>query len=109
MKMEDDLNFLEKRDNLNFFENGSQPKKIMQPKTIKSKNNGCGTAPGNLFYSFMQNSVKICIILWFNFRNLPRVKHFTIVASLQSRAQSDVHLGLPCGALLIKIIIGIDL
>ena len=22
--------------------------KIMQPKTIKSKNNGCGTAPGNL-------------------------------------------------------------
>ena len=23
-------------------------KKIMQPKTIKSKTNGCGTAPGNL-------------------------------------------------------------
>ena len=23
-------------------------KKIMQPKTIKIKNNGCGTAPGNL-------------------------------------------------------------
>ena len=22
----------------------------MQPKTIKSKNNGCGTAPGNLVY-----------------------------------------------------------
>ena len=25
-------------------------KKIMQPKTIKSKNNGCGTALGNLVY-----------------------------------------------------------
>ena len=23
-------------------------KKIMQPKTIKTKNNGCGTDPGNL-------------------------------------------------------------
>ena len=23
-------------------------KKIMQPTTIKSKDNGCGTAPGNL-------------------------------------------------------------
>ena len=22
----------------------------MQPKTIKSKNNGCGSAPGNLVY-----------------------------------------------------------
>ena len=41
-----------------FFENGRQPQffvngrrpqqKIMQPKTIKSKDNGCGTAPGNL-------------------------------------------------------------
>jgi hypothetical protein len=40
-----------------FFEKGRRPqffgkcktsKKIMQPKTIKSKNNGCGTAPGNL-------------------------------------------------------------
>ena len=25
-------------------------KKIIQPTTIKSKNNGCGTAPGNLVY-----------------------------------------------------------
>ena len=24
------------------------PQKIMQPKTIKSKNNGCSTAPGNI-------------------------------------------------------------
>jgi hypothetical protein len=26
-------------------------KKIMQPKTIETKNNGCGTAPGNLVSS----------------------------------------------------------
>ena len=25
-------------------------KKMMPPKTIKSKSNGCGTAPGNLVY-----------------------------------------------------------
>jgi hypothetical protein len=37
-----------KEDDLNFFENGKRPKTIMQPKTIKSKNNGCGTALGNL-------------------------------------------------------------
>ena len=24
----------------------------MQPKTIKSKNNGCGSAPGNLVYIY---------------------------------------------------------
>ena len=28
-------------------------KKIMQPTTIKSKDNGCGTAPGNLVYIYM--------------------------------------------------------
>ena len=28
-------------------------KKTMQPKTIKSKNNSCGTAPGNLVVMFM--------------------------------------------------------
>ena len=27
-------------------------KKIMQPTTIKSKDNGCGTAPGNLVWNF---------------------------------------------------------
>ena len=27
---------------------GRRPQKKMQPKTIKSKNNGCGTASGNL-------------------------------------------------------------
>ena len=33
----------------------------MQPKTIKSKNNGCGTAPGNLVgltYSHNQTKIK---------------------------------------------------
>ena len=28
-------------------------KKIMQPKTIKSKNNDCGTAPGNQVLDFI--------------------------------------------------------
>ena len=46
--MEDDLNLFEKGRRPNFFENRRRPKKKMQPKTIKSKNNGCGTAPGNL-------------------------------------------------------------
>ena len=47
--MEDDHTFFKKEDDLNFFENGRRPqKKIMQAKTIKSKNNSCGTAPGNL-------------------------------------------------------------
>ena len=27
--------------------------KVLQPKTIKNKNNGCGTAPGNLVFHFM--------------------------------------------------------
>ena len=40
--MEDDLNLWKMEDNLNFWENGRQP------KTIKSKINGCCTAPGNL-------------------------------------------------------------
>ena len=39
MKKEDVLIFLKNEDDL---------KKIIQPKTIQSKNNGCGTAPGNL-------------------------------------------------------------
>ena len=46
--MEYNLIFLKKEDNLNFLENVRRPQKKMQPKTIKSKNNGCGTAPGNL-------------------------------------------------------------
>ena len=47
--MEDDLNyFLKKEDDLNFLKMDDDLKKIMQPKTIKSKNNDCSTAPGNL-------------------------------------------------------------
>ena len=37
--MEDDLKYLKKEDDLNFLGKGRRPKKIMQPKTIKSKNN----------------------------------------------------------------------
>ena len=48
LKMEDNLNLFEKGRRHNFFENGRQPQKKMQPKTTKSKNNGCGTDPGNL-------------------------------------------------------------
>ena len=33
---------------LNFMKMETISKNIMQPKTSKSKNNGCGTAPGNL-------------------------------------------------------------
>jgi hypothetical protein len=40
LKMEDDLIFFDK-DRLS-------QKKIMQTKTIKSKNNGCGTTPNKL-------------------------------------------------------------
>ena len=51
--MEDDLNFFEKGRRPQFFGKcKTTSKKIMQPKTIKSKNNGCGTAPGNLVHQF---------------------------------------------------------
>jgi hypothetical protein len=59
--------FLKMEDDLKIFENGRRPnfflkmtliflkkkddlKKMMQPKTSKSTNNGCGTAPGNLVF-----------------------------------------------------------
>ena len=49
--MEDNINyFLKKEDNLNFLIMEYDLKKIMQPKTIKSKSNDCGTAPGNLVF-----------------------------------------------------------
>jgi hypothetical protein len=64
--MEDDLNFFEK----------ARPQKKMQPKTITSKNNGCGTAPGNLviqiiiqlqikkrLYVLVNYKVKSCVML----------------------------------------------
>ena len=34
-------------------------KKIMQPKTIKSKNKGCGTALGNLVIQFLSRYLQI--------------------------------------------------
>ena len=46
--MEDDLNLFEKGRRPNFLKIEDDLKKKMQPKKIKSKNNGCGTAPGNL-------------------------------------------------------------
>ena len=46
--MEDDLNFFKGRRPQFFSKWKTTSKKIMQPKTIKTKNNGCGTAPGNL-------------------------------------------------------------
>ena len=52
--MEDDLNLFERGRRLNIFKNETNLKKIMQPKTIKSKDNGCGTAPGNLVHIFDQ-------------------------------------------------------
>ena len=52
--MEDDLNLFEKGRRHNFFEKRRRPqKKIMQPKTINIKNNGCGTAPDNLVSLFV--------------------------------------------------------
>ena len=54
--MEEDINyFLKKEDHLNFLKMDDDLKKIMQPKTINSKNNDCGTAPGNLVYIYMRN------------------------------------------------------
>ena len=47
--MEDDLNIIFlKEDNINFLKMEDNIKKIMQPKTSKSKNNDCDTAPCSL-------------------------------------------------------------
>ena len=46
--MDDDLTFLKKEDDLNFFENGRRPQKNNASKTIKIKKYGFATAPGNL-------------------------------------------------------------
>ena len=50
--MEDDLTFVVKEDDLNFLENGNDPKQNNatknKVKTIRSKNNDCGTAPVSL-------------------------------------------------------------
>ena len=72
--MEDDLKkiiqpktkiFLTMEDNFNFFlKKEDNLKKIMQPKTIKSKNNGCGTAPGNLVSPFYLISKPMKLVLF---------------------------------------------
>ena len=48
--MEDDLIFLKRKTTSILLKIEDDLKKIKQPKTIKSKNNDCGTAPGNLVY-----------------------------------------------------------
>ena len=39
-----------------------QPSNIMQPNTIKSKNNGCGTTPGNLVAVLLLNNSWMSVI-----------------------------------------------
>jgi hypothetical protein len=39
----------------------------MQPKTIKIKNNGCGTAPGNLVRPFVTSDCNIDVKIEFIF------------------------------------------
>ena len=51
--------FLKMEDNLHFFLIEGDLNKIMQPKTIKCKNNGCGTAPGNLVIPFLPKTGRI--------------------------------------------------
>jgi hypothetical protein len=41
-------------------------KKIMQPTTIKSKDNGCGTAPGNLIQRHYLYQFEIFVIVMNN-------------------------------------------
>ena len=57
--MEDNLIFFLKKDNLNFFENVRRPQ---QNNAIKIKNNGCGTAPGNLVVLYKE--VSLVKIIW---------------------------------------------
>ena len=41
----------------------------MQPKTIRSKNNGCGTAPGNLVTQFISISIELNTMYYILMRN----------------------------------------
>ena len=60
-KMEDDINFFKGRRPHFFFKWMTTFKNIMQLKTIKSKNNDCGTAPGNLVSSFIKRYSHILV------------------------------------------------
>ena len=55
--MEDNLIFKKKEEDLIFLKMEDVLKNIVQPKTIKSKNNDCGTAPGNLVFIFNPTSL----------------------------------------------------
>ena len=57
--MEDDLNLFERGRKLDVLKNENNLKKIMQPETVKSKDNGCGTAPGNLVFIILRNFTKV--------------------------------------------------
>ena len=76
--MEDDLTyFLKKEDDFNFLKMEDDLKKIMQRKTIKIKNNDCGTDPGNLVYTYKSNleSLLIPIHSSFKFYNSLEISH----------------------------------
>ena len=59
--MEDNLNLFERGRRLYVFKNENNLKKIMQPKTIKSKDNSCGTAPGNLVYKLYSTFQRVIL------------------------------------------------
>ena len=44
--------YLKEENDLMFLKMKTTKKKIMQPKTIQIEDNGCGTAPGNLVYTY---------------------------------------------------------
>ena len=67
--MEDDLIFLNMEDDLKFWKMEDDLQQIMRPETIKSKNNDCGTAPGNL--------VPISLIQLNQARHLPSCSEFS--------------------------------
>ena len=89
--MEDDLNFFEKGRRPNFLENVRQPQKqIMQPTTIKSKNNGCGTAPGNLVFVFF--GFVFCVLLRSSLFSCVRDVPYTTQACSKILLQNRSHV-----------------
>ena len=84
--MEDDLNyFLKKEDDLNFLKMDDDLKKIMQPKTIKSKNNDCGTAPGNLVLIYCLIYIRIYDFVA-NRPDFRDIKYAPLIRKITSRA-----------------------
>ena len=70
-------------------------KKIMQPTTIKSKDNGCGTAPGNLVYKNVRDLLLIILnflilmLLSFMSANIPPT--ITLVITITAIMYSFTH------------------